>query len=181
MTPAALAKLTAQACPLSRGTGGLPDLTPAEIAGTLAVLPTEAQYLALYRYVGDESVLHKLQYMAIVEVAGVFAHERWRDYRQQHGPMCRKLALLALWESLHREPCHDCGGTRYAPAGGWCERCGGTGYERDVPDAVRARAVDMKYSTWIATWRPRYRLVLRHVGGWLATLDCAIWTGLRGQ
>lgn len=182
MTPETLARLTAQSPSLIMGMGGKPALTKAELAGVICKIDPDAQAWALYRYVGDEGVMHRLQYQAWVQSAKVFAEYRWRGHEKKHGPLTRKLGLMALYETLHRKPCTGCGGSRYEPAGGWCEACDGSGYRRDpVNDRQRAQAIGMAYTTWVSTWRARYILVRRQIGHWASEQDSRVWEGLRGQ
>lgn len=182
MTPETLARLTAQAPSLILGVGGKAELTKAELAAALCKVHPEAQALAFYRYVGDESVMPKLQYQAWLQSVDVFAKNGWRNYKDKHGPLTRKFGLMALYETLHRQPCKGCGGSRYEPTGQWCEICDGSGFSRDpVNDRMRAMAIEMAYTTWVSTWRSRYVLVRAHIGQWVSEKDSQIWEGLRRQ
>ena len=164
------------------GVGGKAELTKAELAAVLCKIHPDAQALAFWRYVGDESVMPKLQYQAWLQTVDVFNRQGWKGYKDKHGPLTRKFGLMALYETLHRKPCTGCGGSRYEPTGEWCSTCDGSGYSRDpVNDRQRAEAVGMAYTTWVSTWRGRYQLVRQRIGHWVAEQDSRVWEGMRGQ
>ncbi|MGI8425030.1 MAG: hypothetical protein ACR2M4_00190 [Actinomycetota bacterium] len=106
--------------------GGIPELTPHDIAAGLAGAPKNAQRTALAAFAGfPEPLLPGLVEARLWRLANA---EGWYAPPEQ----VRRIARIAVWEYCEPPRCGECEGRMivYTPQPGKCEACNGSGYGR---------------------------------------------------
>lgn len=144
--------------------GGIPELTPLDIAAALAGAPRNAQRTALAAFAGfPEPLLPGLVETRLGRLADA---EGWRV---DEGRM-RKIAKLAVWEYCEPPRCWECEGRRivYTPQPGNCEACNGSGYGR-LRASQFCDAIGVSLGEWKGVWRYRYDRAYAIVSGWGST------------
>jgi hypothetical protein len=87
---------------------GFGALKPADVALAMQGLPRERFLLGMAKLAGDLSVLRELESLIWVRVIDMAASGAWQIRRGSQ--VCRRLAALALYESLNGERCIVCNG-----------------------------------------------------------------------
>ncbi|WP_067517883.1 hypothetical protein [Endozoicomonas ascidiicola] len=172
----ALAKLKVKTVRHDTGVGGIPDLTPEDIAAGLAGCKAVAYYLGLYKYSGDYSVLPELERHVFAHV-GQIGHAEQRFNDVQYSAMARflkkdadrfplsdddrafcqtvlQLARLLVDEVVHENRHKTCGGTGIYQ-GRMCKGCGGTG-RRLSGVSEQARRLNVTNHIYVMHWQPLF-------------------------
>jgi hypothetical protein len=150
--------------------GGVPSLTPVDIAEACSGMPDAAYWLARVVYLGDvgagNEYLHRLR--------GIL-----RELRPPKNPETLKdvdpvwnIMLLCLNEMHGDNRCRGCGGTGRNHYQQKCKVCDGSGRKK-YTDLSRARAACIPYACW-----PAYKSFYNRVYMRLLDLDYQISTHL---
>lgn len=162
MSAELLARLNPKTLSLSpMGRGGLPELTPLDIAAALAGAHPSAQRTALAAFAGfPEPLLPGLVEARLWRLAKA---EGWRASAEQ----VRRVAKLAVMEYCEPPRCGGCEGRAivYTPQPTNCEACNGSGYGR-LRASQLCDAVGVSLNEWKGTWRYRYDRAYGIVSGW---------------
>lgn len=163
MSAELLARLNAKITSYS-ARGGIPELTPHDIAAGLAGAAKNAQRTALAAFAGfPEPLLPGLVEARLWRLAKA---EGWHASAEQ----VRRIAKLAVWEYCEPPRCGECEGRMivYTPQPGKCEACNGSGYGR-----IRAHqlcdAIGVSLGEWKSKWRYVYDRAYAIVAGWGST------------
>ncbi|MGH8569261.1 MAG: hypothetical protein ACREXU_14950 [Gammaproteobacteria bacterium] len=143
--------------------GGIPELTPLDIAAGLAGAPQNAQRTALAAFAGfPDPCLPGLIEARLVRLA---KHEGWRGW--EGTDRLRQIARIAVSEYCEPPRCLACEGRAivYAPLPGNCLACNGSGYGR-LRATQMCDAIGVSLSEWKAAWRYRYDRAYAIVAGW---------------
>lgn len=143
--------------------GGIPELTPLDIAAGLAGAPPYAQRTALAAFAGfPEPLLPGLVEARLMRLA---KHEGWKGW-EETGRLNR-IARAAVWEYCEPPRCGGCEGRGviYAPQPRNCEGCNGSGYGR-LSASRLCDAIGLSLGEWKAAWRYRYDRAYGIVAGW---------------
>lgn len=143
------------------GFGGIPSLTPQDIAGALGMggLDRPAYWFGLLKYAGDDSVAHRVNQCIRIGVGAIAKDQGWKLTDRELACLCE----ITLREGLTSPVCPACNGSGSVAAKD-CERCHGVGR---IPMSSRQRAAWMGVpeTTWRRVWKPRaddcYRIVVR--------------------
>ena len=152
-----LAFLTAKTQRFQVSPGGIPTLTPEDIAHALGLIKIpEAALYARVKYAGDPG-LEKLA-LAIRRWALLRkANAAWRIPRKD---FLLDIARLVVWEDIDPHTCTTCfGRAEVRPKSGpviLCNACRGTGRQQ-IRDCDRARLVGLSRSSWSDPWADRCR------------------------
>lgn len=193
-----LAKLNAKTQSFDDGRGGVPDLTPLDIAAGLAGLPKIYQEYAYIRFVMPppskktlcERAKDKGQASIAVryESASEFNLGWFREQLKQHVEQTLHLkaqrsrtfdlaVTLALDEQINPNLtlCQRCNGTGVKEYGGpACKSCRGNGAVR-LTDAQRAKRLEVDKSNFTRKWRVEYSKIF----GVLQDMDDRIYRHLK--
>lgn len=145
------------------GGGGLPALTPMDIAGGLAGAPVGGQLAVLAAYAEQWEVLPELCSRIGRAVMRLARAERWRGMTPRR---VEALAKLAVREFCAPPLCDGCEGRaiQWTPEPRDCEECGGSGSGR-MPASVVCEALDVEGEEW-RVWRYRYDRSYAIVASW---------------
>jgi len=144
--------------------GGLPELTPLDIAAGLAGAPPNAQRTALAAFAGfPEPLLPGLVEARLWRLAKA---ESWRAGDERLG----RIAKIAVWEYCEPPRCGECEGRMivYTPQPGSCPACNGSGYGR-IRASQLCDAIGVSLGEWKGVWRYRYDRAYGIVSGWGST------------
>jgi hypothetical protein len=164
----AWALLTARGAQLDSVHGGIPDITPADIARMLQGLAPGPFNAAMVKDSGDASCLGPLERWLWIDAMWMAEQQEWpRSHGQAY---CRRLAGLAVYEFVMPRPevCSGCGGRGYRVFEGngiECPRCVNTGGEKLAPE-MRADLAGIPLKSWLAGWSERYEEVHLTVLDW---------------
>jgi hypothetical protein len=159
-----LAQLAPRNARLDGAGGGIPALTPMDIAGGLAGAPPGGQLAVLAAYAGQWEVVPELCGRIGRAVTRLARAERWRGMTPRRVEV---LATLAAREFIAPPLCGECEGRRiqWTPEPRDCEECGGSGSGR-VPGSVVCEALGVEEGEWRGVWRGRYDRSYAIVAGW---------------
>lgn len=141
--------------------GGLPELTPLDIAAALAGAPQNAQRTALAAFAGfQEPLLPRLVEARLWRLGKA---EGWRA----DGDRLRRIAKIAVIEYCEPPRCGECEGRAivYSPQPSNCQACNGSGYGR-LRASQLCDAIGLSLGEWKAAWRYRYDRAYGIVAGW---------------
>lgn len=144
--------------------GGLPELTPLDIAAALAGAPPNAQRTALAAFAGFSEPL--LPGLVEARLRRLARYEGWKGCDDGTDRL-RRIARIAVSEYCDPPRCGACEGRAiiYAPLPRNCVACNGSGYGR-----VRAwqlcDAIGVSLNEWKGAWRYRYDRAYGIVSGW---------------
>lgn len=141
--------------------GGIPELTPQDIAAGLAGAHPNVQRTALAAFARFHEPL--LPGLVEARLRRLAKAEGWRasDERLQ------RIAKIAVWEYCDPPMCEGCEGRAiiYEPQPVQCLACNGIGYGR-LQAAQICDAIGVSLREWKATWRCRYDRAYGIVAGW---------------
>ena len=178
----ALAKLKVKNVRMDTGIGGVPDLTPEDIAAGLAGCKPVAYYLGLYKFAGDYSVLSDLEKQVFAHI-GLTCLAEERFTADQYSVMCRylnswhcgelrgnqdalndderafcktvhQLARLLVDETVFENRHKTCGGTGIYQ-GRVCKGCGGSGRKLSGV-SEQARRLNVSNHIYAQHWQPLF-------------------------
>ncbi len=192
----AMARLKPKNVRFDTGIGGIPDLTPEDIAAGLAGCNPGPVYLGLYKYSGDHTALVPLEQHVFVHV-GIQAYAKGLFDDQQYSAVCRymnqwmkgtkaessnalteqertwcktlhQLARLLVDDAVFENRHRTCGGTGFYQ-GRICKGCGGTGRK---PSSGRdnARFLNVEKNVWIRHWQPLFERFVPMMQSWEQTV-----------
>lgn len=162
MSAELLARLNPKTLSLSpMGRGGLPELTPLDIAAGLAGAPKNAQRTALAAFAGFPEPL--LPGLVEARLGRLARAEGWRATQEQ----VRRIARIAVWEYCEPPRCWECEGRAivYTPQPAGCTACNGSGYGR-LRASQLCDAIGLTLNEWKGAWRYRYDRAYGIVSGW---------------
>lgn len=160
MTPEILARLCPKVATLdARGGGGIPELTPLDVAAALAGLAPGPYHLARLAWVDD----HRAESDLVQALSLAVSPPR----RPEDRPPWLGALALAIAEYCWPPRCGECEGhgVVWTPKPGACLGCHGTGRGRWTEEKM-AEAVGVDREAWRRVWRGRYERAYRCVSGW---------------
>jgi hypothetical protein len=165
----AWAMLTARGVAFGGSGGGIPELTPAEIARMLQGLARGPFLAGMVKECGDARSLGELERWLWIEAMSIACRERWPlCHGQQY---CRRLSGLAIFEFIVPKPnrCRECGGKGYVVFQGngvECTSCSNTGGASLVAHA-RCDLAGIPLRQWESGgWSARYEAVHMTIHSW---------------
>lgn len=192
----ALAKLKVKNVRLDTGVGGIPELTPEDIAAGLAGCKPVAYYLGLYKYAGDRSVLNTLEKHMFANLGQHGYARQWFD-DGQYSSMCRylnswhsgecngnqdamkheertwcktvhQLARLLVDEVVYENRHKTCNGTGFYQYR-VCRGCGGSGHKL-MSVSEQARRLNVSNHIYAMHWQDLFERFVPVVQSWEQTV-----------
>jgi hypothetical protein len=159
-----LAQLAPRNARLDGAGGGIPALTPQDIASGLAGAPIGGQLAVLAAYAGQWEVVPELCGRIGRAVMRLARAERWRGMTPRR---VEALASLAVREFCAPPLCGGCEGRgiQWAPEPRDCEECGGSGAGR-MSGVLVCEALGVGEGEWRGEWAWRYDRAFGIVSGW---------------
>ncbi len=192
----AMARLKPKTVRFDTGVGGIPDLTPEDIAAGLAGCKPGPVYLGLYKYSGDYTALIPLEQHVFAHI-GIQAYAQKIFDDQKYSAVCRymnqwikctparradalteqerawcktlhQLVRLLVDDVVYENRHRACGGTGFYQ-GRICTGCGGTGRK---PSSGRdnARFLNVEKNVWIRHWQPLFERFVPMLQSWEQTV-----------
>lgn len=157
------------------GTGGVPSLTPEDVAACLGRIEIAGPALLVRAMSGDATCYKPLLQIFRQSVAHMAMLKHWKtgpkyvDYFE--GLVECVLHFYILPDTCRR--CHGAGDVKLrtqqvTP----CPVCNGAGH-KDVRETDKARAANIPMSTWSDTWADRYTMARDILTAWEAIADHA--------
>ncbi len=153
--------------------GGIPGLTPEDLAHALGTMHEEGLRLfARVKYVGEAEWIDDLVGVLFRKVTITLDIGTWRVPRRD---FIRDMCRLAIIEAIDPQTCLFCGGTAIAIESNKvvpCKHCHEG--KRRVRDMDRAHAMGCIKSSWSQHWSDRYEEVRLIVDCWDDRLEGAL-------
>lgn len=129
-------------------TGGLPELTAADLSACLAGANTNGTELLLNRVAGLKISEKALFINLFIDVLRM-AHRNGYKLTNKKAKRLEQLLTIALYEHLSGQICPSCKGTKYSliDPSKPCSTCRGTGKYR-LSDSQRAQVIGIKKQSW---------------------------------
>lgn len=152
-----LGMLAAKVQHFSAAPGGIPALTPEDVAAALGMIqdPVARLYFRV-KWVNQYSFAEELACDFRTRVAVTLDIGKWRVPRKE---WIFDMCCLALAESIDPHVCLWCKGRGSAEIDSrvvMCDNCKGTGHKQPT-DSDRARLMGALKSSWSDTWGKRYQ------------------------
>lgn len=148
-------------------TGGIPELTQADIAAALRGASDLATWYALAKYADDWGSRRRLFYALSVEVVDLAIALNYTTPKAYRGrDMLRRIAQAAIDESIRPSLCAECRGS-----GAWvsrrgvirpCGPCQGTG-KAVVSETARAQTLEIGRSSYMRLYAAIYEKTYRRL------------------
>ncbi len=157
------------------GTGGIPNITPEDVAACLGQILTEGPGLLVRTLAGDISSLKPLRQALRQNMAHMAMLKHWKT-----GPLYWDyfdgLCASALHFYVVSNTCGRCRGrgevkqrdTKIVK----CPTCDGAG-RREADEKDKARAAGIPISLWLDTWADRYTMAWDLLTAWESEADGA--------
>lgn len=139
--------------------GGVAELTRAELAGMLAGLHRDAVNFALAKYAGDESAYWDFLFSVRVYAAGLACREGWEIVRGR--PTVYNLSAIAVAETALSNRCGTCKGSGFERTK-VCRTCSGHTLAR-LGHATIAELAGLSETTFRRLWYSRYCSLCKYV------------------
>ena len=143
--------------------GGIPELTPLDIAAALAGAHPNAQRTALAAFAGFNEPL--LPGLVEARLSRLAIHEGWKGWGGTD--RLNRIARAAVSEYCEPPRCGECEGRAivYTPQPSSCGACNSSGYGR-LRASQLCDAVGVSLGEWKAAWSGRYNRAYSIVSGW---------------
>lgn len=140
---------------LARGRGGIPELTPLDVAAALGMahLSRVESLLLLAKYTQDISQVRPLALAWYLHVVDIAYRDAWEIERGV--PRLLRLALWTLRPALLEMRCESCGGPGLHHNQRVCATCSGTGIAAAPTVGEAAAWLLVKRADYLATWSRR--------------------------
>lgn len=160
-----ISKLSAKGIDIGAPRGGIPELTSSDVAAAFRGVRDGPYYLAVYKYVRDDSVQPQLFYEVYDRAVRLSVKLNWRHTDEERGQApIRRLCRLAIFEVANPLCCGGCGGSGLYNDQRTCVTCNGTG-KATITDDMRRQFCGISEQRW-DTWKPRYERIYGCVQGW---------------
>lgn len=192
----AMARLKPKNVRFDTGVGGIPDLTPEDIAAGLAGCKPGPVYLGLYKYSGDNTALAPLEQHVFVHMS-LQAYAKGLFDDQQYSAVCRymnqwvksakaessnalteqertwcktlhQLARLLVDDVVYENRHRTCGGTGFYQ-GRICKGCGGSG-RKLISVKEQARRLNVSNHIYAMHWQHLFERFVPMVQSWEQTV-----------
>lgn len=152
-----LGMLTPHGIRMDGAHGGIPRLTPQDVAAAMGMgeIPEEQGHLLLVKYCGDNTPIHKLWASWFMRVMEKKQFEGWKSDKPGR---FEAMSRFTLNETLSDNLCPVCCGRATVWAGNLeqsCKRCEGSGKSHQTP-RMAAVALGVALSAFQKTWVPRF-------------------------
>ncbi|WP_163832197.1 hypothetical protein [Spartinivicinus ruber] len=152
--------------------GGMPTLTPEDVAAALGMgdLPREAYLLGLVKYNNDKTVIHELDKLTQQFIITKGINEKWRE----PWPTDKKKSLFfflqfarqMINEVIFENTCQTCNGTGVYQHKSFTRKCRCSNGKRALTKAELAEKCCITYKSWCQTWHARYLECLDELHSW---------------
>jgi len=157
------------------GTGGIPNITPEDVAACLGRIPIAGPALLVRAMSGDLSSLRPLQQAFRQHVAHMAMLKHWKTgpkFNDYFEGLCESVLHFYVIPSKCGR-CHGHGQiTLITKQVIPCPVCAGEG-NKDVSERAKARAAGIPSSTWADVWEPRYEAARDVLVAWESMADSA--------
>ncbi|WP_163834663.1 hypothetical protein [Spartinivicinus ruber] len=158
--------------------GGMPTLTPEDVAAALGMgdLPREAYLLGLLKYTDDKTVLHELDNLVQEFVIKKGIEEGWREpwpnEKKRSLMFFKQFARSMINEVVDDNLCKRCNGSGIDCRTSHHRKCNCNNGRRAPLKKELAKYCGINEKCWRERWHTRYTESLKQIHTWRAQL---IW------